>query len=496
MTSSFQGEEDIDPRAQERVGTVLDEKWTLESILGSGGMGVVYAGRHRNGARGAVKVLHPELARRADVRERFLREGYAANRVGHRGAVQVLDDDVIKDGPDDGTAYLVMEMLEGESLEDRMEKGLPIGEAELLRILDAVLAVLVEAHANGVVHRDLKPANLWLNAAPTGHPVKVLDFGLARLDEGFSVTRHGIPLGTPSFMAPEQALGEKDRIDGRTDLFALGATAFMILANRGVHEAEGVIELVARMGTMAAPKLREVAPLVGEPMARIVDRALEFERADRYPDANAMRADVAAAQGEADQSSTATTLIGAPSVPPPASAAASIAAEETAPQGMSIPPPSTSPSSMAPARSVARRGSRVLVGLGVFGLLAAGAAVVLVPRLERARRASAALSALMTTDANESPTPVAIEIDASVATLASDPLDASADAADASDEDEEDDDDDDAGAAAASSVSPPVVAGAAPKALASSHPVAKHLPGKPVPAKGKTTKKKKKKKRQ
>jgi eukaryotic-like serine/threonine-protein kinase len=285
---------DTDPRAQERVGSVLDEKWTLERILGSGGMGAVYAARHRNGARGAVKVLHPELARRPDVRERFLREGYAANRVEHRGAVQVLDDQIIKEGPDEGTAYLVMEILEGESLEERMERGPPLTEPELLAILDDVLAVLQAAHEHGVVHRDLKPANLFLNKDASGHGVKVLDFGLARLEELSTGTSAGLALGTPSFMAPEQASGRQTEIDARSDIFAIGATAFMILANRGVHEANGVLELVARMGTLPAPKLREVAPHVSEQVAQIIDRALEFQREDRYPSAAAMRADVVA----------------------------------------------------------------------------------------------------------------------------------------------------------------------------------------------------------
>ena len=155
---------------QERVGSVLDEKWTLERILGSGGMGAVYAARHRNGARAAVKVLHPELARRDDVRERFLREGYAANRVEHRGAVQVLDDDIVKEGVDEGSAYLVMEILEGESLEERIERGPPLTELELLRVLDDVLEVLEAAHEHGVVHRDLKPANLFLDEDPRPGP--------------------------------------------------------------------------------------------------------------------------------------------------------------------------------------------------------------------------------------------------------------------------------------------------------------------------------------
>jgi eukaryotic-like serine/threonine-protein kinase len=289
---SSQAGPDSESPAQERIGTVLDEKWTLERALGSGGMGAVYAARHRNGARGAVKVLHPELARRVDVRERFLREGYAANRVEHRGAVRVLDDQIIKEGPDEGTAYLVMELLEGESLEERIERGPPLTEPELLAVLDDVLAVLEAAHEHGVVHRDLKPANLFLNRDPAGPRVKVLDFGLARLEELHSGTSAGLALGTPSFMAPEQASGRQTEIDARCDIFAVGATAFMILANRGVHEAEGVLELVARMGTLPAPKLRQIAPHVSETVAAIIDRALEFEREDRYPSAAAMRADV------------------------------------------------------------------------------------------------------------------------------------------------------------------------------------------------------------
>ena len=114
---------DPDERASERVGTVLNDKWTLERLVGIGGMAAVYAGVHRNGARAAVKILHPEYARRKDVKDRFLREGYAANRVNHSGAVKVLDDDEIEDGPDKGGAFLVMELLEGESIEDRLERG-------------------------------------------------------------------------------------------------------------------------------------------------------------------------------------------------------------------------------------------------------------------------------------------------------------------------------------------------------------------------------------
>src|SRR5687767_3471176 len=96
-----------DPQAQARVGSVLQDKWTLEKLIGMGGIGAVYAARHRNGAKAAIKVLFPESARQPGIRERFLREGYAANRVEHPGAVKVLDDDVIADGPDEGLAFLV-----------------------------------------------------------------------------------------------------------------------------------------------------------------------------------------------------------------------------------------------------------------------------------------------------------------------------------------------------------------------------------------------------
>jgi len=196
--------------ASARVGRVLNDKWTLERLVGVGGMAAVYAGRHRNGARAAVKVLDPRLARHPGVRERFLREGYAANRVEHPGAVKVLDDDLIQSGPDEGTAYIVMELLEGESLEERFERPPPITELELLSLTASILDVLDAAHARGVVHRDLKPANVFLVRDPEAtQRVKLLDFGLARLSEGATPTEFGIALGTPAYMSPEQAAGPR-----------------------------------------------------------------------------------------------------------------------------------------------------------------------------------------------------------------------------------------------------------------------------------------------
>ncbi len=315
--------EDPDSRSRARVGSVLDGKWTLERLLGSGGMAAVYAARHRNGARAAVKILHADLSRRKEVRERFLREGYAANRVEHPGAVKVLDDDVVADGPDAGTAYLVMELLEGEPLQDRLERAPPVGELEFLRIAETVLEVLEAAHSRGVVHRDLKPENIFLAAPETGAPagtvqVKVLDFGLARLLQGQAITTYGLALGTPSFMSPEQAAGRIDEIDGRTDLFALAATGFRLRGGRRIHEGENAVELVSKMSKIPAPRLSTVSRDVSGPFARVIDRALEFRREDRYENAAAMRKDVRLAieQLEVGASPTRIAVHAPPAAPP------------------------------------------------------------------------------------------------------------------------------------------------------------------------------------
>ena len=242
---------------------MLNDKWTLERLLGVGGMAAVYAARHRNGARAAVKVLHPDLSRHREVRERFLREGYAANRVEHPSAVKVMDDDVVASGPDAGTAYLVMELLEGESLQDRLERGPPVGEREFLVIAETVLDVLergARARRRAPRPQAGEPLPACAPRATRTRPprVKVLDFGLARLLDGQTITSYGLALGTPSFMSPEQAAGRIDEIDGRTDLFALAATGFRLRTGRRIHEGANAVELVGKMANFAAPKIETV----------------------------------------------------------------------------------------------------------------------------------------------------------------------------------------------------------------------------------------------
>jgi serine/threonine-protein kinase len=322
-------DDDLDELARERIGSVLGEKWTIETLLGVGGMAAVYEARHRNGARAAIKILHPELSRNKEVCERFRREGYAANLVEHPGVVKVLDDDVIASGPNAGTAYLVMELLEGEPLQDRLERGPLMGEIELLELAVSVLEVLDAAHARGVIHRDLKPENLFLWRDDGGDSpkrrIKVLDFGLARIQEGVSITTNGLALGTPSFMSPEQASGKSAEIDGRTDLFALTATLFRVRTGRRIHEAAHPIDLVTKMASLPAPPIRSVCPDVSAPFERIVDKGLQFNKEDRYKSAAEMSGDVRRAlaelEGAKTHKATGGAGLAAPADAPPSASA-------------------------------------------------------------------------------------------------------------------------------------------------------------------------------
>ena len=275
-------------KAEQRVGQLLAGKWRIDRLLDVGGMASVFAATHRNGNRVAIKVLHDVYATNQDVRDRFLREGYVANKVGHPGAVQVLDDDVLPDGG----VFLVMELLEGISLEARLEGAKTLSQAEALHIADRVLDVLAAAHDKGIVHRDVKPANVFLTHAGE---VKVLDFGLARVKEQTlrgSLTRTGMVIGTASYMPPEQARGKKDLIDHRTDVWAVGATLFRALTGRYVHLGGSVNERLIAAMSERAPSLADVAPHLARPLTVLVDRALAFQKVDRWPDARSMQREV------------------------------------------------------------------------------------------------------------------------------------------------------------------------------------------------------------
>jgi serine/threonine-protein kinase len=270
----------------------LRDKWRLDQVLGIGGMATVYSATHRNGKRAAVKILHPEAALAPTVKDRFLHEGYLANKVDHPGAVSILDDDVDADG----TVFLVMELLTGETLDNRLSRmGNKIPAPELLQVVDQVLDCLQAAHAKGIVHRDIKPGNLFITQ--TG-AVKILDFGIARLD-GSEKTKTGgtgaQTLGTPGFMAPEQARGRWNEVDGQSDLWAVGAVMYAGLSGHHVHEAPTVNEQLLAAMTVPARPMKEVVADVPDSVAEVVDRALAFAKEDRYSNSRAMQDAVRAA---------------------------------------------------------------------------------------------------------------------------------------------------------------------------------------------------------
>jgi serine/threonine-protein kinase len=282
-----------------RLGETLLGKWHLDAVLGEGGMAAVYAATHRNGARGAVKMLRSSDP---DVVSRFVREGYIANHVDHPAVVRALDDDVAEDG----TPFLVMELLEGKSLADlAAARGGRIPVMQVLRVMREVLDALAAAHEHGIVHRDIKPENIFITVDGR---VKVLDFGIAHLPDGCGPpspkTLCGLVMGTPAFMSPEQARGRWDLVGPVSDVWAVGATMFTLLSGEVVHDEETVPELLAAIFTKPARSLREVMPNTALPVVALVDRALERRTADRWGSAREMRLallEVEAALGKGDR---------------------------------------------------------------------------------------------------------------------------------------------------------------------------------------------------
>ena len=278
------GAKEIRRKANERVGQWINRKYCLESLLGVGGMATVYAARHRNGSRAALKILHAEFAREEGVKTRFLREGYVANKVDHPGVVRILDDDETQQGE----PFLVMELLEGETLQQlwkRRNRKLPPIEA--LNIAADVLDTLAPFHEQNIIHRDIKPANIFITSEGV---VKLLDFGVAQMREGGeAMTRAGTALGTPSFMSPEQAMGKSDQLDGRSDIFSIGATLYACLSGKRLHHGKSDNEAFILAATQPAPSLARTAPDLPTEVIAFVDRSLQWDRRKRFRTAAQMR---------------------------------------------------------------------------------------------------------------------------------------------------------------------------------------------------------------
>jgi serine/threonine protein kinase len=377
----------VEQRARARIGTTLNGKYRLDRLLGVGGMASVYEATHRNSKRVAVKVLHAELSVHPGLRTRFMREGYLANTVDHPGAVTVLDDDVAEDG----SAFLVMELLEGETLAEACDRhGGTLPLRAVLAVAAQVLDVLAAADDKSIVHRDIKPPNLFLTR--TGQ-VKVLDFGVARLRElgGEFATHSGLAMGTPAYMAPEQALGRTEEVDGLTDVWAVGATMFALLTGGPVHEASTPQEQMVFTATRSARTLASAFPEAPPAIAAIVDRALAFQRTSRWQGAAVMRDAVREAYraeyGE-DPSPAALVFMASPERMPTSGVSAARAARS--PMASTVPETPVSgqprkiegvgepgsPGSLVPTSSQARSpgASRIRTVAGALLLVAGGVA--------------------------------------------------------------------------------------------------------------------------
>jgi serine/threonine protein kinase len=272
-------------------GEIIAKRYRLDHELGRGGMGFVWAATHSvTRKRVAIKFLIASADPRTDLRRRFLREAQAASAVNHPNVVEVMDVFELEDE----TPVIVMELLEGASVEAVWKacRG-RINLRAASSIIDQLLDALVAAHDKNIVHRDIKPANLFVTREGI---VKVLDFGIARARdaavgglEAGSATGTGVLLGTPAFMAPEQARGRANDIDGQTDVWAVGATFFTILTGEFVHQSDNPRELLIRAATEPARRLQSVGKGVPAPISQVVDRALAFEKRARWASARSMR---------------------------------------------------------------------------------------------------------------------------------------------------------------------------------------------------------------
>jgi serine/threonine-protein kinase len=243
-------------------------------------MGRVYEARHTriSGKRFAIKMLHPEFARQPEVLSRFQREAEAAATIDSPHVVDVFDVDRTADG----RAFLVAEFLQGKEFADYLEQSgkMPVGAA--VRIVRQICKALAAAHDKGVVHRDMKPENVFLTGDPARPTAKVIDFGISKLDDGSGagLTKTGMIMGTPSYMAPEQARGE--RVDHRADIYAVGAILYCALTGKRPFDLGDPTATLTAVLTQDPARPRSLEPTIPEPLEMIIQKAMAKSPQDRY----------------------------------------------------------------------------------------------------------------------------------------------------------------------------------------------------------------------
>jgi serine/threonine-protein kinase len=298
----------MDAASSERrlaIGTIVANRLRIVRCLGAGGMGVVYEVEHEiTHHRRALKLLHSSLAQVPDVVERFLREASVAGRIGSPHIVETFDAGKLETGE----PYIVMELLRGETLAERLQRSGPLPVDLARQILAQACQGVDAAHSMGIIHRDLKPENLFLTTAGETF-VKILDFGISKFDATTGVsglTLEGAPMGTPYYMSPEQVRGDST-IDARTDVYALGVVLYECLTGRKPFVADSLPRLIVLIheGRYEAPS--SVRPDLGKEWDTLVAQALALDRGQRFPSAP----ELARAIAQTGQSLAPVTIVGA-----------------------------------------------------------------------------------------------------------------------------------------------------------------------------------------
>ena len=274
------------------IGKSIAGRYILRALVGHGGMGAVYEAEHLGlGKRVAIKFIDQEFATDERIVARFAREARAMSAIESAHIVTVLDA-----GSEDGRPFLVMELLRGEDLGQRLRRTSRVPVPEAMHIVAQVLKGLAKAHAAGIVHRDLKPDNVFLTKSDTD-PLfaKIVDFGVSKIERPrdktspLALTGRGTVLGTPFYMCPEQAQAMPD-VDGRADIYSVGAILFECLSGRPPHTGETYEQVILSICMREAPDLRAIEPSISPEIASFVGRALSRDRADRFPTAERMLA--------------------------------------------------------------------------------------------------------------------------------------------------------------------------------------------------------------
>ncbi len=369
--------QDDDEKAQHEalIGQVIAGKFKLIRLLGAGGMGAVFEAEDvLLKRRVALKLMKPEVARNKSMAERFIREGRAANAIEHKNIVRVFD---LAMDDEQGSLFIVQELLHGESLAERLdrESKIPVGEA--VALLDSVLEALQFAHAKGIVHRDIKPDNVFLHRGPDGELIpKIIDFGISKVtaeqQEGLAKTQTGTALGTPYYMSPEQIRGDSD-IDHRADLWSAGVMAFEMMTGQRPFVGDNYNMLIINIITSPAPNATAVDRSIPSAISQVIARSLKMDRKDRYDSARALREALDDAVLETGERSSEVIALKPATLRPSAPSATSkvdpsiIAADSLV--AMTVEPPS-------PARAEKPRSAAIYaVGALVVGLAIAGGAV-------------------------------------------------------------------------------------------------------------------------